>query len=222
MAPATTRRHASEPRWQRRKEDRPAEILDAALAEFTARGFALARLDDIARRAGVTKGTIFLYFESKEELFKAVVRKNVLPLIQQAESMVDHHEGSPRELLLQLMRARWETVVKSELSALPKLVFSEAGNFPDLARFYYDEIIARSHAIHERVLRAGIAAGEFREMDVKYVARSIMAPVMVAALWKHSFQLHGWSEIDPERYFEAALDVLMAGIARHDTGGNRA
>src|SRR5437879_2411862 len=99
------------PRWHRRKEDRPAELLEAALTEFVSRGFAATRLEDVARRAGCTKGTIFLYFANKEELFKALVRQTVLPRIQEAEAMVEQHRGSQRDLLIRLLRARWDVIV---------------------------------------------------------------------------------------------------------------
>ncbi len=216
-----TREHP-EPRWHRRKEDRPAEILDAALHEFVSRGFAATRLEDIAKRAGCTKGTIFLYFASKEELLKALVRENVLPRIQDAEALVERHEGTYRELLEKLLRARWDTIVNTRLSGLPKLMFAEAGNFPELAQFHYDEIIARSHALISRVLRAGIERGEFREHDVDSVARLAITPILVASLWKHSYAHLPHTNIDRERYFDAALDVLMRGIARQPDGGTRA
>jgi len=219
-APARARTQAA-PRWQRRKEARPAEILDAALDEFVTRGFAAARLEDIGKRAGCTKGTIFVYFDSKQELFKAVVRANVLPLIAHAESLAEHHDGPVRDLLVQILRSRWESVVNSRLSGLPKLIFSEAGSFPDLARFYLDEVIGRGHAVIVRVLRAGVASGEFREgLDVDYLARIAASPMLVAALWKHSFQPHAEHEIDPRTYFETWLDLLLSGIARPAPGGS--
>ena len=218
-----TRPHApnehAEPRWHRRKEERPAEILDAALQEFVSRGFAATRLEDMARRAGCTKGTIFLYFANKEELFKALVRQTVLPRIQQAETLVEQHQGSNRDLLAQLIRARWEAVVNSRTSGLPKLMFAEAGNFPELAKFHFDEVVSRSQALIERVLRAGIAAGEFREHDAESVARVAVSPLLMAAMWKHSFEPHAVVHIDPERFFEASLDLLLRGIARTTDGG---
>jgi len=217
--PAGEQRHA-EPRWQRRKEARPAEILDAALQEFIAHGFTAARLDDIAHRAGCTKGTIFLYFENKEELFKAIVREHLLPVIQGSEVKADQHAGSASELLRDLVRARWNLMVHSPLSGLPKLVISEAGQFPDLVRFFYDEIIARSHAVFSRVLRDGIERGEFRDVDPAYVTRALMAPLIVAALWKHAIQPYAMKDIDPEKYFETSLDLLLAGLARPAAGGN--
>ncbi len=210
-----------EPRWHRRKEDRPAEILDAALTEFVSRGYAATRLEDVARRAGCTKGTIFLYFANKQELFKALVRQTVLPRIQQAEAMVEQHRGSHRELLARLLRARWDDIVNSRLSGLPKLMFAEAGNFPELARFHFDEVVLRSQALIERVLRAGVASGEFRAHDTESVARLAFSPLIVAALWKHSLEPHASVPVDRERYFEASLDLLLRGLARTEEGTSR-
>jgi AcrR family transcriptional regulator len=215
-----TRPVVTEPRWHRRKEERPAEILDAALHEFAARGYAAARLDDIAHRAGCTKGTIFLYFANKEELFKALVRDVVLPGIEQAEALAEKHEGTSMELLRELMKARWRMMVDSRSSALPKLMFTEAGTFPELARFYIEEVGARGHAVVNRVLRQGIERGEFRDVDTEMVAKVASAPLLVAALWKHSFQPHCNVALDSERYFDAALDLLLAGLAAPAAGGN--
>ena len=210
-----------EPKWHRRKEARPAEILDAALHEFIAHGFAGSRLEDIARRAGCTKGTIFLYFQNKEELFKAIVLEHLLPVIKRAEERVERHEGTSRELLRELVRARWELMVNSPLSGMPKLVISEAGQFPDLVRFFYDEIVARSHAVFGRVLGTGIERGEFRDLNVQHVTRALMAPIIMAALWKHSIQPYAMKDIDPQEYFETSLDLLLAGLAAPAAGGNR-
>lgn len=218
----STHTPSSEPRWHRRKEDRPAEILEAALVEFGSKGFAAARLDDIAKRAGCTKGTIFLYFANKEELLMAIARQFVVPRLEMAEQIVESHQGTMRELLEKLIRARWDAIACSNISMLPKLIFSEAANFPELARIYHSEIIARSHGLIERVLREGVTRGEFREMDVSNVARAAVAPVLMAALWKHTFALHldNAHEISP--FFETSLDLLLRGIARTETTGGDA
>lgn len=213
-------RTSAEPRWHRRKEARPAEILDAAMHEFTERGFAAARLEDIARRAGCTKGTIFLYFANKEELFKAIVREHLIPVLHQAEQRLEQHEGRASDLLRELVRARWELMVVSRFSAVPKLVMSEAGNFPELAQFFYDDVVSRSHTLFSRVLRSGIERGEFRaDLDVAYVTRALMAPLLVAALWKHGMRSCARAEIDPETYFATSLELLMAGLAAPSNGG---
>ena len=210
---------ATEPRWHRRKDDRPAEILAAALKEFAAKGFTAARLDDIAKRAGCTKGTIFLYFANKEELLLALARHYAVPRIEHAEQLVAEHQGSMRDLLEKLLRARWSAIACSELSKLPKIIFSEGATFPELVKLYHSEIIARSHAVMAGVLREGVARGEFREIDCPNVARAAIAPILMAALWKHSFALHLEHDRDLDGFFEASLDLFLRGIARNDSTG---
>ena len=205
---------AAGPRWHRRKQARPSEIIDAALIEFVEHGFSGSRLEDIARRAGCTKGTIFLYFESKQELFKAMVRRTMLPVIETGESMLEQHEGAARELLVKLLRQRFDYMTNSAACALPKLMLSEAANFPELARFYHEEIITRSHAIIERTLRLGVERGEFREIDTSNVARAAVAPLLLVAAWKFSFMKHAKVDLDAESFFETGLDLLLRGIHR--------
>src|SRR4051812_19927525 len=124
-------RTQEETRWRRRKEARPAEILKAALACFKERGFAATRLEDVAARAEVTKGTIYLYYASKEELFKAVVRGQLVPNIERLEAALSE-PGPATPLLDHLFTVFARDIVPSPISVLPKLVISEAGNFPDL------------------------------------------------------------------------------------------
>lgn len=207
------------PRWQRRKEARPTELLDAAFHEFVTRGFTATRLEDIAKRAGCTKGTIFLYFENKEELFKEMVRHIMLPHLAETEQRVEQHQGSMRELLETLLRARFERMSSPPFSGMPKLIFGEIAHFPDMARFYHDEVIARSHRAITQVLERGIELGEFRPMDTSNVSRTSVAPLMLASLWMHSFALHTDEKIDPKAFFEASLEVLLRGIAAEKAPG---
>lgn len=207
------------PRWQRRKDERPSEILVAALDTFVERGFAATRLEDIARRAGCTKGTIFLYFANKEELFKAVVREAIVPFIEDAESAVDAHRGSARELLERLLRERWARLASSPVSCMPKLMVSEAANFPELARFYHDEVVDRGHRLLTRVLALGVERGEFRPVDVEHTARVIVAPLLLAAVWRHSFAPVTKERIDVDAYFDSFLDLLFRSLAPAAPGG---
>jgi len=183
-------------RWQRRKTARPAEILAAALASFAERGFAATRLDDVAARAGVTKGTLYLYFPSKEELFKAVVRQELLPTIEWAEAMVAESAASSMVVLGQLAEL-FTRIVSSRLSAIPKLVLTEAGNFPDLARFYLEEV---------------------RSVDTESVVLCVIAPLLLACLWRHSFEPHSSRPLDIEALFRAQLDLLRRGLAAEPRG----
>ena len=201
------------PRWQRRKDARPTEILAAALAAFVEHGFAATKLEDVARRAGVTKGTLYLYFESKEALFKAVVRETIVPLLTAAEQMVDDHAGSPEELLRRLVLQWWESLEGAELAGIPKLVMSETANFPELAQFWFDEVVQRGRQIFAGVIRRGIADGTFREVDVDLAVRAIIAPVLMEAIWRHSFQACERERFAVEPYLETSIGIYLRGVA---------
>jgi AcrR family transcriptional regulator len=203
-----------QPRWARRKDARPEEIIAAALDLFVERGFAATRLDDVAARAGVSKGTLYLYFENKEDLFKAVVRGNMLPVLQHGEALVENFSGSSSELLQQLVRGWWELTGSTKIAGLPKLVIAEAGNFPDLAKFYYDEVILRAHSMFRGVLRRGIETGEFRDVDVDHLVHVALAPLVMLAVWSHSFACCEHEQLLPQRYLDAYLDMLLNGLRK--------
>jgi AcrR family transcriptional regulator len=203
------------PRWQRRKEARPAEIVAAALDVFVERGFATTKLEEVARRAGVTKGTVYLYFDNKEALFKAVVRETIVPIFARGEQMVAQHHGSAADLFGQLVRKWWELIGETSLSGIPKLMMAEAGNFPVLARFYYDEVISRGQRLMASVLERGITSGEFRRLDVKLAVKLAMAPLLHAANWRHSFALCTPEGLDIAKYLDHHIDIFLRGIAKH-------
>lgn len=201
------------PKWERRKDARPQELLAAALDLFVERGFAATRLDDVARAAGVSKGTLYLYFSSKEELFKAVVRESIVPLLGEAEGVIDQFEGSSEELFRLVMSTWWNSIGNTKLSGLPKLMMAEAGNFPELARFYQEEVINRGENLVMTMLKRGLARGEIRNVDVEIDARLLIAPMIMMMIWKHS---QGVCNIEPdkldtyiEHYIEMALHSLL-------------
>jgi AcrR family transcriptional regulator len=204
------------PRWARRKDARPEEIVAAALDLFVERGFAVTRLDDVAARAGVSKGTLYLYFENKEDLFKAVVRRNMVPVLQHAEELVENFPGTPTELLRTLVYGFWEMVGSTQIAGIPKLIISEAGNFPDLAEFYYQEVIQRAMRMFRRALQRGIDAGEFRDaLDLDHLMHVAMAPLVMLAIWRHSFACcEREQKLQPERYLDAYLDMLLTSLRK--------
>ncbi len=204
-------------RWRRRKDARPAEILSAALASFGERGFAATRLDDVAARAGVTKGTLYLYFRSKEDLFKAVVRQELVPNIERAEAMVANSAAPTLVLLEQLVRL-FSGVIQSPLSALPKLVLTEAGNFPDLARFYLEEVVDRGKGLLRGLLERGVQAGELRPIDTESAVICVIAPLLLGALWRHSFERHAGCPLDIDALCRTLLDLLRRGLAAEPGG----
>lgn len=200
------------PRWRRRKDARPSEILDAALVEFVERGYAAARLEDVARRAGVTKGTLYLYFDGKEALFKATARAAVLPSVEAGEERVRSHTGTARELVTDILRIRWDRVFNSPAGGILKLLISEAGNFPDLARWYHDEIVVRANASLEQALELGIQRGEFRRLDIQQAVYLALAPAVMAGLWKRSFMRAVQPPFDPADYLENWIQTFLRGI----------
>jgi AcrR family transcriptional regulator len=199
-------------RWRRRKEARPEEILSAALESFAERGFAATRIEDVAARAGISKGTLYLYFNGKEELFKAVVRQSLLPNLARIEALAASFEG-PSASLLERLLATVAGVVESRVGAIPKLVIAEAGNFPDLARFYLDEVVHRGLGLIATILRRGIARGEFRAIDVEHAVFCVIAPLLIAALWKNSLEPHDQAgPLDVQALVRAHLDLLLRGL----------
>ena len=209
--PAATK---SEPRWARRKHARPEEITAAALEQFVERGYAGTRLEDVAARAGISKGTLYLYFENKEELFKAVVREGIVSPIAEIRGRVDQFEGSTLELLRMMLFGWWERVGATRLSGIQKLVFAEAGNFPELARFYVAEVVDPGHDVIAAIVKRGIASGEFRAIDVDYAAQMIAAPMVFITMWHRSLAHHATRTIDPVKYLETHLDMLRHALAR--------
>jgi AcrR family transcriptional regulator len=201
-------------RWRRRKTARPAEILAAALASFAERGYAATRLDDVAARAGVTKGTLYLYFRNKEELFKAVVRQELVPNIERAEAMVAGSQA-PSLVMLEQLLGTFSRILGSPLSAIPKLVLTEAGNFPDLARFYLEEVVDRGKALFRNVLERGIAAGEFRQIDCEHTVVCVIAPMLLATLWRHSLEPHSGRGLDIDALSRTQMDLLRRALVQN-------
>jgi AcrR family transcriptional regulator len=199
-------------RWRRRKTARPHEIAAAALACFAERGFAAASLDEIAARAGVTKGTLYLYFPSKEELFKAVVREALVPRIALFADAAATAEPAPRQLAR--LVAAWPALVATpHLGAIPKLIIAEAGNFPELARFYLDEVVERARHIVVGIIRSGIERGEFRRLDADAAFFTVVAPLLVAMLWQRIFAPLAPRALDVEALSRTHLAILLAGLA---------
>ncbi len=203
-----------EPRWSRRKEARPEEITAAALELFVERGYAATRLEDVASRAGVSKGTVYLYFANKEDLFKAVVREGLVSPLVTFQGVADQYEGGTFELLRLLVCGWWERIGSTRVSGIPKLIIAESGNFPELARFYVSEVVEPGHATVVAIVRRGIARGEFRDIDPDHAARLIVAPLLLSMLWRNSLAQHSQQQMDPMKYLDAHLDLLEHGLRK--------
>jgi AcrR family transcriptional regulator len=204
-------------RWNRRKTARPAELLDAAIHMFTEKGFATTKLEEVAARAGVSKGTLYLYYQNKEELFKAVVNETFLPLIEDLKNRELEHLGSISELLQKDFLQWWTHVGCTPLGGIPKLMITEACNFPELSRFYNEKIIDpwRRHIVS--LLEKGVSRGEFRPMDAEYTAWVLHAPMVMLACWTHSMDRCLEEKIEPIRYIHAHIKSCLFGLLNENS-----
>jgi TetR/AcrR family transcriptional regulator len=202
------------PKRERRKEARPGELLDAALDLFVEKGFSATRADEVAARAGVSKGTLFLYFQSKEDLFKAVVRENIANNFPTWEEELHTFNGSSADMLRYAMVSWWERIGKTRASGIAKLVMSEAQNFPEIAAFYQDEVIKPGNALIRRILERGLQSGEFHDLDLDQAVHIVIAPMIFLMMWKHSMGACAVSvkTLDPEKFIQMQVEVLLNGI----------
>jgi TetR/AcrR family transcriptional regulator len=200
---------------ERRKQDRPGELLESALDLFVEKGFAATRAEEVAMRAGVSKGTLFLYFPSKEELFKAVVMENVARPVAQGIAEAENFAGSSGELLTWMMLEWWRRYGATKASGISKLMMSEASNFPELADFFRSNVILPAQTLVRFVLQRGIARGEFRAIDVDNTIYSVMAPLIFLVMEKHSKGAckDAKPSINPEQFITHHADLLVRGMA---------
>jgi AcrR family transcriptional regulator len=210
-APDTPRQ---QPRWTRRKDARPEEISAAALDLFVERGYAGTRLEDVAARAGVSKGTVYLYFASKEDLFKAVVREGLVsPITEFRSAVLEQHRGSAFELLRMLVHGWWERIGATRISGIPKLILAESRNFPEIAKFYLEEVVEPGQAVLEAIVARGIASGEFRRVDPRDTGMLLIAPLLLIALWRNSLGHFQPGGIDAMRVLDAHLEMVRHALA---------
>ena len=198
----------------RRKQSRPSELLAAALDLFVEKGFAATRAEEVAKRAGVSKGTLFLYFASKEELFQAVVRENISGRYPEWTAELESFTGPSTDLLHYCMQAWWSEFGDTKASGISKLVMSEASNFPELAAFYQREVVEPGRELIRKILQRGVDRGEFRAVDMKYGVYSVLAPMLFLVLWKHSLGacVSEQSRIVPVDYIRAQIDTVLHGL----------
>ena len=202
------------PKRERRKEARPGELLEAALALFVEKGYAATKVDEVAARAGVSKGTLFLYFPSKEELFKAVVRESIVGRFGEWEQELAQFQGSTADMLRYSYITWWENIGSTRASGITKLMLSEAGNFPELTLFYQREVIEPGQQLIRRVLQRGITRGEFRAINLDYAVYAVLAPMIFLMLWKHSIGacVPNSMAFDPQAYIHSQADSLLYGL----------
>ncbi|MEZ5995516.1 MAG: TetR/AcrR family transcriptional regulator [Hyphomonadaceae bacterium] len=200
-----------QPRWRRRAQARPEEILDAALSEFTARGFDAARMEDIAKRAGLSKAAIYLYFPSKVAVLKALIEAKVSPLARQAQALAAAGAGDPLGALRTIAAVAAHLLQNAELIAVPRLVIGLSGRFPEIAEYYRTHVVEIARAALSSLIEAASAQGAIRNANKDAVVRAFIGPLIFEALWTHVLQ--GESALrDPEKMIEHHFDVLLKGL----------
>jgi len=204
----------SDPRWRRRKTARPSEIVAAALEVFAEKGYAGAKLDDIAARAGISKGALYLYFETKEELFRAVVRDAVAPNIEAARAMAEAFPGSFAQLVPLLLGRVALVAGTTRAPAVAKMVIGESRNFPDLAQIWHDTVVSQAIGLVSGLVARAQAKGEVVPGDPRLHALSIAGPLVVGMLWREVFVPVGAEPVDlgalAVQHARTVLDGLLA------------
>ena len=198
-------------RRQRRKESRPGEIIAAALTIFQSKGFAASKIEDVAQAAGVTKGTVYLYFPSKAELFKAVIRETVLPNLDLIEAAAAVSRFSTNRACVRPCSI-WAGSMTNCRGSFSKLIIAEAGNFPELGKFYREEVIGRVRRVLTGIIGDGIAQGEFRSCNPSTVVRALCAPVLLSNIMSHTFTDQQDVQPDLAALTDSLLDIISCGI----------
>lgn len=202
----------AQPRWQRRAEDRPREICAAALEVFAERGFAAARLEEIARRAGVSKGTLYLYFKDKEDLFRAVVRDTVAPNIAMMRQAVEAAD-LPFEAVVRLLLPRFAELAGAvPIGAVAKIVIGESRNFPELAKTYYDLIVSQAVALMTGLIEKAQTNGEVRPGDPRIHAMSLVGPMIMGLLWRETLEPAGGAPVDLHQLARQHAETVLKGL----------
>lgn len=199
----------NEPRYQRRKEDRPQEIVEAAFAAFAEHGYSQARVEDVARRAGVSKGLTYLYFRTKEELFKAVIRHVVTRRVEALIRVVEQTELSSEDFLRGPMLDFMQRIPDSRVPVVIRLLLAEAPRHPDLVDYYWENVVSRGLTAIRRFLERGIERGEFRRTAVDDLPQLFIAPVVLSVIWKILFNKRS---LDTDRLIETHLELILAHI----------
>lgn len=208
---------ANPQRWRRRKDARPAELLDAALEVFFEKGFAAARLEDIAARAGVSKGTVYLYFESKEDVFDALVRAIPQANVEQVRALAADPAVPADEMLRRVLRFVGSFLRDQRMIKFPRLIIGEAANFPKLAETYKREVIDRGIGILSGVIERGIREGRFREVDAKNAAYAALAPLLFTAIWRTTFEQFDPAPFEDESFIAQHVETFVRGLAKEQT-----
>ena len=197
------------PRFQRRKEDRPQEITDAAYDVFARKGYSRARVEEVAKKAGVSKGLLYAYFRSKEELFKAVIRSVVVRRVDALLQAVETTELSSEEFIRGPLLDFMKQVPGSPITIVIKLLIAEGQRHPDLVDFYWENVVARGLSAISGFIRRGVERGEFRETAVTDMPQVVLAPMMLSMIWRLVFAKR---ELDTDKLMETQIEMILAWI----------
>ncbi|MBN8527282.1 MAG: TetR/AcrR family transcriptional regulator [Planctomycetes bacterium] len=201
------------PKFRRRSEARPTELIEAALACFAEKGFAATRLADVGRRAGVSPGTVCLYFPTKERLFMAVIDHYLRPVIADQARIADE-AGSPASRLRRLMLAKAESLQRPNLAALARIIVCEIGSFPEVGREFYGSVIEPTMVQIAQLIEEGIACGEFRQVPARVHAHILVAPLPFALIWEACYGHLDPQPSTPIEKMHAHIDSSLRALAR--------
>ena len=205
----------AKPRYRRRKEDRPQEITEAALAAFAEKGYAATRITDVAKRAGVSKGLLYLYFKTKEELFKAVIKSFVSPKIDALKKEIEETELSAEQYLRGPFLEFAKQVPTSPARILVRLMVAEGPKHPDLTAWYHENVVAHGLAALRSLIARGVENGEFRKSALDEFPHILVAPVLFAMVWSGIFDRH--RKLDSDRFIESHIGLVLDAIkVRHE------
>jgi len=197
---------------ERRKEARPGELLDAALSLFVSKGFSATKVEDVAASAGVSKGTLFLYFSSKEDLFKAVIRANLADHFPAWNQEFEEFKGTSPDMLQYAMLSWWQRIGSTDASGITKLVMSEANNFPEVVQFYDQEVIRPGNELFQRILQRGIDRGEFVVFNTEQAVHSLVSAILYVTMCKHALACNAsHNTLNPETFLRSHVDFLVQG-----------
>ncbi|MEL7110526.1 MAG: TetR/AcrR family transcriptional regulator [Pseudomonadota bacterium] len=197
-------------RRELQKEAKRSALIDAALAVFSRVGFAAAKMDDVAEEAGVSKGTVYLYFDSKEKLFEGMVKAKMSPMLDNVFDMMSDTSMSATERLKQHLRFFYKKILDSDRRQIMRLIMSEGPNFPELAEFYHANVLSRGQAAINAIIKQGVENGEFRSMQGHGLMQNIAAGALIAGMWKLVFDR--FQPIDLDAYFETHVDLILNGL----------
>lgn len=177
---------------------------------FALNGFAATRVDDVARRAGVSKGLLYLYFKTKEELFKAVVKSFIAPKVDALLDSIETSELSSEEFLRGPFLRFAKELPESRARVLVRLLIAEGPKHPDLVTYYWENVVAHGIAALSKIIDRGVASGEFRKTAASDYPQLVISPVLTSIVWNGVFASH--HRLNSERYIEAHLDMLLCWL----------